>query len=1170
MNSLQDLNDGFDVIEFADPRTANVLFGSSTGNGTQNVQEGQSYPLYVAIDITDIINYQDCAVTYRVDVSPIAGATVSWPTLPGYMSIANTTPGVYVVSGFRSAADWSVARQPTVNLPDVIFGTYTVTATINYLNTSIGWNITTNIQNIAEWTAPTTFWFSTGSNLIAGVPNLSAANTSNWAITVTPSVGSYVTSLSTNGTGGISIWNNTTKVLTIEGTNNQINSHLNSLTMITNGEINDHMTFAYLATAYSNGATDLVTQAVRSSVIRYLGTVSAFTYNEDTPVIITGAPQITDVETVGGGYFVQIVPNVTSYVSSLSSTSALGGTSTFNNSTKRLSIVGTKAQVNDHLTKITMTPGSDVAIEFTLSYTVTNPLGAVQTKAQPVNIGAQHDEVSNITLTRTYTSVAANPIFGTNTPVITDLDTTNPQYTISLTVPTGVGTFSAPGTTTSRTWTYTGTRSQVNVLFANITFTPASGYFLDNTITYSQTKTISGGSTVQQLTNQEITLLGPRVAFNTATPVNQNVTTSEGGQHSVPVGINIVNVSNFSTTLPVYTIDLTSVPGSTVTWTTIPAGCSVTNPSPDIYRINGISSSTIWNQIRSPLITLNNYSNGSIPYTATVSWSGPYPGSTSWTVNMNITDVAPFSGVSTFTYSMNGSNVLTGQPTLVDSGSQSPTWTVQVTCSRPSLISNMTTLGSGGTVSYTNNMLSIQGTVSEVNSHLSTIRLAVNNLNLTAKLIYNAANTTTNETGFIEQNLINTQTFLLNQTRSNTTLASGTVEKLITGGPLINDSNLNQEGYTLNVKTFPLDAVSNIRLDVPTAYSIAFNPSSYIGDSNITSSQVLGVSNNGQMIFVRDNYSSGAKTVTSYQLVNNVWQLRGSVGQAAAPSTWGSNGQMSDSGNRWFAEGFTYNIGNTSGYFPALSNVSTPHLSLSGEFLFGSNGTSLLIYSAATSATAWTQQSSINTNMVIADVSSNYDGSIRVVTSTAANQTKVYLNNTLTATIQFGSNRVVMNNAGDLICIGNSVWKRISGVWYSVFVGLDGVPTVHSDDTITTRTIRGTLITYLYSNDTYIKFNEVAEWQDGFVVRSNSGLWGARHFSIGIAKYVDIVSAQGLAWNQPAKTFTFTGLKDSINSIIDSLKITGNQNFTGNFEIDYQVIAPNSTESTRNQFVTRI
>jgi len=787
MNSLQDLNDGFDAIEFTDPRTANVLFSQTPQNGTQNVLEGQTYSLYVGTEITDIINYQDCAVTYTVNVSAITGATVEWATLPAYMTVTNASTGIYVVSGFRVVSDWTAARQPNINLPDVVNGTFTVSATINYLTTSKSWTITTNIQNVNEWTTqPTTFWFNTGTNLITGTPNLTPANTSNWSVTVTPSVGSYVTSLSTNGTGGVSVWNNTSKVLSIVGTNTQINSHLNSLTMVTNGEINAHMTFLYTAISVSDGSTDLVSQQIRSTVIRYLGVVSAFTYNEDTATLITGAPQITDVETTSGGYFIQIVPSSTVFVRTMSSSGTLGGTVTFNSSTKRLNITGTKTQVNDHLTKITMTPGGDVANGFTLDYTVTNPIGAVQTKTQTVNFGVQHDEVSNINITRTYVNNVVGNIFATSTPQITDLDNDS-TFTISLSVPVGVGTFSAPGTTTSRTWTYTGTKTQINNLFSQISFNPTSGYFLNTTITYNQSK-IFGGSSVQQLTNYSIPLNGPRVAFDTVNATNQSINTTEGATHSVPVGINVIGVNDFGTTTPIYTIDLSAMPGSTVVWPTIPEGCSVTSPSANIYRINGITGATVWNQIKSPTVNLNNYSTGSLNYTSTVSWSGPSAGSVAWTVAMTITDINLITTpVEASFYELNNFKVY-GTPQVVDSGSQS-TNNIRVTVT-PSIaynISDITSTGIGGTISFNNTskILTIEGTLAQVNNRLANLQATVVTT-LPFTFTYTARNLTTNETQTVVQDVVSA---VVNWSQSRTYIGNSVNSLYLTNTPILRDKS---------------------------------------------------------------------------------------------------------------------------------------------------------------------------------------------------------------------------------------------------------------------------------------------------------------------------------------------------------------------------------------------
>ena len=1233
MNSLQDLNDGFDTIEFTDPRTAAVTFSTSQGNGTQNVLEGQSYSLYVAREITDIINYQDCAVTYRVNVSAIAGATVEWPSLPGYMSIANSTPGVYVVSGFRTASDWTVARQPTVNLPDVVNGTYTVTATINYLNTSTGWSITTNIQNVAEWTAPTTFWFSTGSNVITGQPNLSAGNTSLWTVTVTPSVGSYVTTLSTNGSGGVSSWNNTTKVLTILGTNTQINSHLNSITMVTNGEINAHMTFAYLATANSDGSTDLVTQNVRSSVIRYLGVVSSFTYNEDTPVLITGAPQVTDIETTSGGYFVQVVPNVAVYVSGLTSTSTLGGTSTFNNSTKRLTIVGTKAQVNDHLTKITMTPGPDVVIGFTLSYTVTNPFGATQTKTQTVNFGTQHDEIVNITATRTFINGQANSIFASDTPQITDLDTTNPQYTISMSVPTGVGTFSAPGTTTSRTWTYTGTRTQVNNLFSQIVFTPATGVFANTVITYSQIKTMAGGSTVQQLVNYSITLNGPRVAFDTQTPQNQFVTTTEGATHSVPVGANVVGVNDFTVTTPIYTIDLTAVPGSTVTWPVIPSGCSVTIPSADIYRINGITNATVWNQVRSPTVTLNNYSNGTLNYTATVSWSGPLAGSRNWNVAMTISDVSPFTSASSFVYSSGTTNLITGNPTIVDPGAQTPTWTVVVTPSRIEAITSLTSTGSGGTstANSTTKVLTITGTTAQVNSHLNNMTLTVpTGKEITYTLGYVATSSVGSETASIFQSLSSNTNSVLSLVRNDEFYSMNATADIINGPLIADNSGQIYNNYTMTIKPTDAAAVGSLSTVQNVEYSVeANNKFVTTAGTYINEYFDLEISDNGNtMIWVETNQSR----CEVYTKTGNTWTKLQSLGTLISGGVVGSASISGDAS--YIAVGDYFNqlvdiyvkSGSTYSYQTTIyGDVLPPPYDVkafANSIHLNSNGSTLAVldplggdlYVFARSGTTWTKQTKIavgvDSNWIFAQLKISNDGNTMATTSPTG--VKIYTRSGSTWTIQhtFGGNNFSdLSSSGNRIIVGSTVYARSGTTWSSLTnlpanINYTSNNLVFANDGDTLLGLESFYVgqpsnsyyrsvIYRYNGSNYAKTSIIGYppnappggiggqyWGEV----DNTVYWGAiseDQTSVAM-KYYDTVGQPDLGYSifgfnqvqttydSGTRTLTLVGSKAFVNAFIDYIRYTPAFGYTANFELDYSVTTPTGGLGLRNQRVIRI
>jgi hypothetical protein len=93
------------------------------------------------------------------------------------------------------------------------------------------------------------------------------------------------------------------------------------------------------------------------------------------------------------------------------------------------------------------------------------------------------------------------------------------------------------------------------------------------------------------------------VEFNTTTPVNQTKNVLEGQTYTASVGINIIDVVDYATTAVSYTVNVSAQPGATVTWNVIPLGCSVSNPSTGVYRIDGINSAFIWEQVKNPIIT---------------------------------------------------------------------------------------------------------------------------------------------------------------------------------------------------------------------------------------------------------------------------------------------------------------------------------------------------------------------------------------------------------------------------------------------------------------------------------------------------------------------------------------------------------------------------------------
>lgn len=238
-------------------------------------------------------------------------------------------------------------------------------------------------------------------------------------------------------------------------------------------------------------------------------------------------------------------------------------------------------------------------------------------------------------------------------------------------------------------------------------------------------------------------------------------------------------------------VDVSSVPGATVVWPTVPTGCVVANPATGVYVIDGIDTVAIWDQIKDPNIVLPNTFNGVFEYIVAFGWNG---GSgvelKSYTVGAFV-PVAFMPSVFTGTFGRNrirpsGSNLSSSASlagTLKQSGLSTPqsfefrinttlelnnyfaanyiqtnyfsnivpeiidpelgkTWTVLITPSVPSVITSMSTSGSGGTSSFngTSKVLTITGSYTQVNSHLTSLTIQFSSVKSDLNLVYTATN----------------------------------------------------------------------------------------------------------------------------------------------------------------------------------------------------------------------------------------------------------------------------------------------------------------------------------------------------------------------------------------------------------------------------------------------
>jgi hypothetical protein len=543
MNSLTELNGYVNnfSLTYSDDRLANVIFDRPVPtNQSQSVDRGFTTPASVGYDIVEILNAPQSSPNYTIDVSNLAGATVTWASLPSGVTVSNPSAGVYIVNGFEDKLSWDAIKSPTIDFSDDYFGSWTYTSSISYYSVTDGaqtksWTTAVTVNNILFWTTSTQFIYELSAvSTIIGEPllgNLDAAYpTATWTVTITPSSTLSINTFTTTGTGGTFSVNASTKVVTITGTRAQVNSRLSGLRIDANGNAVDFI-LTYFASNNVNAVTDSELQTLISQGLAILGAVSQplIYYNEDTAFLLTGAPLITDIPFDGtGNYVYTITPNTTAAVST-ASFAGTGGTISINSSTKVITIQGTRSQVNGRLSQITITPGVDYQQNFNFQYAVSTPRADTANKIQAVLIGSVDTEIINMNLNRNYTANNPNLIFATNTPQISDNDATNPTYTVIFNCAQGEWTYatnSSPYTESSisNPLQLSGSKEYINSRFAEIKFYPNSGVSANTTFTYTQIK-----NGVTQV-NQSVGLIGSTGTYSGARNIlltfSQNFTPS--------------------------------------------------------------------------------------------------------------------------------------------------------------------------------------------------------------------------------------------------------------------------------------------------------------------------------------------------------------------------------------------------------------------------------------------------------------------------------------------------------------------------------------------------------------------------------------------------------------------------------------------------------------------
>jgi hypothetical protein len=475
VNSLANLNSySNDFLTFNDERPETYLFQpDSPISQSITVYENQTHNVPVGTNITGLFNAN--AVSYSINISDHPGTTISWGNLSGLGTgnlTTSTVGNVYTVSNIISTVDWNIVKSPTVtmavNPPDY----WDYVCTINYGNAQTkSWTVAVDVQQLDQLTSSSSHYYNDGvPEIILGTPQyyntgIAEYDDATFTLSVAPTPTNALVQMTSSGMGVASSFNPTTKTLTVTGNSAVIVSHLANIELTPIDDNFDSYTLTYSLYNADSNFTTVKTQNIVAIQNIYMSEPSPIYYSPNTSKILTNTPLITDVEApTSTTYSLAISSTTANTITSLSSTGS-GGTSTWNNSTKTLTIAGTKAQINSHLANVTIQPGLDYTSDFDLKYALTLPSTLVVIKLQTL-VSSGADEVSNLDVYRYLTAETPALLWPTDYPQITE---TVPNVLYKITISTnGAGHVGIDG---QSTWGTTSTlvnytKAQINDLLA--------------------------------------------------------------------------------------------------------------------------------------------------------------------------------------------------------------------------------------------------------------------------------------------------------------------------------------------------------------------------------------------------------------------------------------------------------------------------------------------------------------------------------------------------------------------------------------------------------------------------------------------------------------------------------------------------------------------------------
>jgi hypothetical protein len=497
VHSLANLNVySQDSLTYSDFRTTSIqwVFPTST-NQSISLLEGETHNALVGNEIFELVNVSSGNVIYRIDLRQ-ANATATWGNLPANIT-SNVSPmGVYNINGLFRTDDWDLIKSPEITLPVDYANNFVYTSTV-FINGALSqsWTTSVTVTDLPEMTTPTTYTYPADfAQAIIGGTQVLDLDSNTHTITLTVNEVQAIGNLFANGTSGGNLTSNTiTKTITIEGNNQAVNDHLDNLIYQNPTDVySDWLLTSSLFNPLSN-ITTVVTQQILSAegIVLTRGEVAGYT--EDTVSYVNNTPKIsTTISNLSATYNLTISPLFANTVSNITATSANVSTS-WNNTTKSLTITGNVQQINTSLNNVFITPFTDLTADITLKYTlpITLPVaGNTQvSRFQTVICDTIVDEIVNMeNITRTYMQNTPGILFPSSVPEITE-NVDGAVYTVYFT--SNAGEFALNDNFASypagvSIYSFVGTKQQCNSMFAQLKFYPYKDVSGAGTFTYSQ------------------------------------------------------------------------------------------------------------------------------------------------------------------------------------------------------------------------------------------------------------------------------------------------------------------------------------------------------------------------------------------------------------------------------------------------------------------------------------------------------------------------------------------------------------------------------------------------------------------------------------------------------------------------------------------------------------